>query len=219
MRKMALALLSAVVAGLLMVPSSVSAKTLSIEVVDRTGDVAIVYDVEAYEYRALYGDNSPIVQTGYFDMTLFRFSLKGNIYTFGMELAADLPQEGDPLPQGVGLLQYTLWLDEYWWDWISDDPAYFIVVLRYDGSSYSAALLEWPSEEIIMSLPFIIEGPRFEVKFSADWMENIPTFWLFPAVVAYFGECPMMSWPDLIDCDADAPGQVVNSIPWPPSES
>jgi hypothetical protein len=216
MRKVIAALVSLVVVGLLMVPGSVSAKSISIEVEDRIGDVAPLYTARTYDYVALYGDNSPIVQAGYFDMTLFWFGLKGDTYTFGMEMVGDLPQEGDSLPQGVELLQYTLWLDQEAWDWLPySGISYFIIVLQYDGLSYHAALYEYISGDEVMELPFTVSGPRFEVRFSADSITNIPTFWLFPSVAVYFGNCPLESFVDLVDYTADAPGQVYTSIQWP----
>ena len=217
MRKTTLVSLSAVVAGLLMVPGSVSAKTLSIEVEDRIGDVAAAYDYNTYDYAALLGEGTPIVQAGYFDMTLFWFSLKKDVYTFGMEMATDLPDEGNPLPSGIKLIRYTLWLDEESWDWVSDVPSYYMVVLWYDGTSYSAELLEWPSKMAITSLSFAVEGPRFEVEFPASWMGGIESFWLFPAVNAFHSQNPEVEvWPDMLDYDSGTPGQEYASLPWPP---
>lgn len=219
MRTVVVVLASLVVVGMLIVPGSVSAKTLSIEVEDRTGDIAAAYDYTTYDYAALLGDNTPIVQAGYFDMTLFRFSLKKDTYTFGMEMAADLPKEGDPLPSGIKLIRYTLWLDEESWDWVSDIVDYYMVVLWYDGTSYSAELLEWPTKVAITSLSFTVEGPRFDVEFPTSWMEGIESFWLFPAVNAFHSQNPEIEvWPDLLDYDPDAPDQEYTSVRWPPSE-
>ena len=223
MKKVIVALVSLVVVGLLMVSGSVSAKPISIKVEDRIGDVGPMYTAETYDYVALYGDNSPIVEAGYFDMKLFLFSQKGDTYSFGMEMAGDLPQEGDPLPQGVSLLQYTLWLDPEAWDWSPYAfPSYFVIRFQYDGSSYHAGLYEYVQEEQgdeLMELPYKIIGPRFEVGFSADSIENIPSFWLFSSVVVYFGDCPWKTFVDSIDYGAGAPGQEWTSIPWPPPES
>jgi len=213
-----MALLSALVVGLMIVPGDAVAANLYLEVEDRVGDVAFAYDIDIYDYRTLLGEDSPIVKAGYFDMVLFWFGLKGSTYTYGMELAADLPQEGDALPQGVRLLQYSLWLDKDWWDWTPGVESYFMIVLQYDGSAYSAALLEWPSQAVIMPLPFTIDGPRFEVKFSADSIDNIESFWLVAAVLAFFGEEMCRMWPDAIDSEAGAPGQIITSIPWPSPE-
>lgn len=208
--------MSAVLTGLLLCPSSVSAKTLSVEVEDRIGDVASRYDIDTYDYCALYGETSPIVQAGYFDMTLFEFSLTGNTYTYAMELAVDLPKEGDPLPDTIHMVQYMLWFDSDSWDWVEPGLTLFMVVLQYDGIAYSAALLDYPSFEVIMPLSFAIDGARFEVKMSAKAIDGLSTFWLFPSVLAYPGTSnPGYLWPDIADPNA-APGQEYNSIPWPP---
>ncbi|MDH3366167.1 MAG: hypothetical protein OEM29_09255, partial [Thermoplasmata archaeon] len=199
MTRVTVAMLSAVVAGLILVPGSVSAKAAMITVSDSLGDIAVNYDYTAYEPRIIWGDNTQISEAGYFDMTLFWFGLKGTSYTFGMELAADLPQEGDPLPSSVGLVQYMLWLDKDSWNWYEDDLTLFMVVLQYDGASYSAALLDYPSHEVIMPLPFTVNGAMFEVEFSADSIDNTPAFWLFPSVLAYYGQGASYWWTDIAD--------------------
>jgi len=222
MRRMIVALVSAVVAGMMLVPGSVSAKPLSIVVEDRVGDIASVADYDTLDYIALYGD-TPIVQAGYFDMKWIFFSQKGDTYTFGMEMAADLPQEGDSLPEGVSLLQYTLWLDAEAWDWtpFPEYPCYGVVKLLYDGASYHAGLYTYvpnePGDEI-MELPFSVDGPKFQVKFTADSIGNVPEFWLNIWVIAYHGECPNKTWLDYVDPDAGAPGQLYVSILWPSPE-
>ena len=208
--------MSAVLTGLLLGPSSVSAKTLSVVVEDRIGDVASNYDTDTYDYCALYGEMSPIAQAGYFDMTLFEFSLTGNTYTYAMELAADLPNEGDPLPDTIHLVQYMLWFDRDSWDWVEPGLTLFMMVLQYDGSAYSAALLDYPSWEVTMPLSFTTDGARFEVRMSAKAIDSLSTFWLFPSVLAYPGTgSSVYLWPDIADPNA-TPGQEYNSIPWPP---
>ncbi len=225
MRRVIVALVSVVSAGMMLVPGSVSAKPLSIAVEDRVGDIASVVDSDTLDYIALYGD-TPIVQAGYFDMMWLFFSQKGDTYTFSMEMAADLPQEGDPLPEGVSLLQYVLWIDPEAWDWSEYAfPSYCVVRLQYDGSSYHAGLYTYipdaPGDEI-MELPFSVDGPRFQVKFTtdsiADWIGDASEFWLCPWVIGYHGECPWRIWCDYVDPDAGAPGQLYASIPWPPPE-
>ncbi|HUV62238.1 MAG TPA: hypothetical protein VMW71_08785 [Thermoplasmata archaeon] len=212
MRKVVAYLVSAIVAGLLLVPGCASAKAIMLIVPDEVGDLGVNWDYETYLPKSTWGDNSQIAQAGYFDRTLFWFGLKGNTYTFGMELAADLPQEGDPLPAGVTLAEYGLWLDKEAWDWVTPVEGYFMLVFRYDGVSYSAALLDWPSETVKMYLPFTIDGPRFEMEFSADSIDNLETFWLFTCVVVYFGQS-LPLWPDSFDLDS-VEGQIVTSIPW-----
>lgn len=216
MRRAIVAVVSAVVAGLLLVPGCASAKAVTLTVPDEAGDIGIIFDYETYLPKSTWGENSQIAQAGYFDRTLFWFGLKGDTYTFGMELAADLPQEGDPLPAGVTLAEYGLWLDGEAWDWVTPVEDYCALVLRYDGVSYSAAMLDWYSETVTMYLPFTIDGPRFEMKFSADSIGNIETFWLFTCVDVYFGQ----SLPWMVDAfDLDSvEGQMVTSIPWSPLE-
>ena len=218
MRNTIIVILSLLAVGLVSVPKGVSAETLSIEVDDRVGDLAPAYDSDTWDVRVVYGENTLFARDGYFDMTLFEFSLTGNKYTYSMELAADLPNEGDPLPAGIGLVQYMLWFDKDSWDWVEPDLTLFMVVLQYDGSTYSAALLDYPSWEVIMPLKFAIDGARFEVKFSAEAIDNLSTFWLYPSVLAYTGNSELYHWLDIADLNA-APGQEYNSIPWPPPEA
>lgn len=216
MRKTIVAVMSLVVVGMLVVPGSVSAKTLSVEVEDRVGDVAAAWDYSTYDYAALLGDGMPIVKVGYFDMTLFQFSLKKDTYTFSMEMAADLPEEGDPLPTSVRLARYSLWLSTESWDWVSDVVDYYLMVLWYDGASYSAELLACPSHEVITSLPFEVEGSRFSVDLPASWMGGVESFWLLPAVNAFHSQNPEIElWLDMLDPDADVPGLEYTNIPWP----
>ncbi len=215
MRRAVVALVSAIVAGLLLVPGCASAKAFTLTVPDEVGDIGIIFDYETYLPISTWGKNSQIAQAGYFDMTLFWFGLKGNTYTFGMELAGNIPQEGDPLAPGVTLVEYALWLDKEAWDWVTFVESYFMLVFRYDGVSYSAALLDWPSETVKMYLPFTIDGPRFEMEFSADSINNIETFWLFTSVDVYFGQAlPWMV--DGFNLDS-VEGQIVTSIPWDPA--
>ena len=218
MKRVTIASVSVAIASLMLIPNSVSADDMYLEVEDRVGDVAFAYAYEIFDYQVLLGKGSPIVKAGYFDMTLFWFGLEDGTHTYGMQLAADLPEEGDPLPAGVRILQYMLWLDKDSWDWTAAVESYFMVMLQYDGLEYSAALLEWPSMAVIMQLPFAIDGPRFEVTFSADSIDNIQSFWLCVGVLAILGDPLTRMWSDIFDYDAGAPGQVITSIPWPPEE-
>jgi len=218
MRKAILALVSLVVIGMLVIPGSASAKTTSVEVEDKTGDVTASWNLETCDYQALLGDGMPIVRAGYFDMTLFHFGLKKDTYTFSMEMAADLPEEGDPLPTSVRLARYSLWLSTESWDLVSADIVdYYLIVLWYDGLSYSAELLTSPGKEVITSLSFAVEGPRFSVELPTSWMEGIESFWLFPAVNAFHSKNPEIElWLDMVDPDADVEGLEYTSIPWSP---
>jgi len=218
MRKTALTFVSLIVVGMLVIPVSASAKTTLVEAEDRTGDVTASWNIETCDYRVLLGDGTPIVRAGYFDMTLFQFSLKKDVYTFSMEMAADLPGEGEPLPTSVRLARYSLWLSAEPWDLLSADIVdYYLIVLWYDGVSYSAELLTSPGKVVITPLSFAVEGPRFSVELPASWMEGIESFWLFPAVNAFHSSNPETElWLDMVDPDADVQGLEYTSIPWPP---
>jgi hypothetical protein len=222
MKRLTLPFASIAIAMTLLIPGCVSAVNLKLIVEDRLGDVAPMYTADTYDYTGLFGPNSPIVQAGYFDMRYFMFSQKGSTYTFGMEMAADLPQEGDPLPQGVTLLQYTLWLDPEAWDWSPYSvPSYFVIRFQYDGLSYHAGLYTYVQEDpgdLLAELSYKISGSSFEVRFTADSIGDLPTFWLWPCVVAYFGNCSWKTYIDCVDYNAGAPGQLWTSIPWPPPE-
>jgi hypothetical protein len=213
MRRIVVALVSAVVAGMMLIPGCASAKAVTLTVPDEVGDIGIIFDYETYQPISTWGKNSQIVQAGYFDRTLFWFGLKGNTYTFGMELAGKLPQEGDPLAPGVTMVEYPLWLSKDAWDWVTPVEEYFKILLRYDGVHYSAVLLDQPSLEVKMYLPFTVDGPRFEMQFTSDSIDNIETFWMFISVDIYFGQ----SLPWMVDgFDLDSvEGQIVTSIPWP----
>lgn len=203
----------------LLIPGSVSAVNLKLIVEDRLGDVSPVYTDRTYDYVTVYGENSPIIQAGYFDMRYFLFSLKGNTYTFGMEMAADLPHEGDPLPQGVVQLEYELYLDRDAWDWGPTwEPSYFNIRLTYDGLNYHAGLYAFAPQgqgEELMALPFEVEGPSFEVMFTVDSVDGLTEFWLLPVVFGWFGGCPYRTWLDFTDYNAGVTGQLWTSIPWP----
>lgn len=213
--------MSAIIVGLMSVPGSASGTdAYYVEAEDRVGDVSFCYDFEAIDYRTLLGKNSPIVKAGYFDMTLFWFAQDGDAYTFGMQLATDLPQEGDPLPAGMSRVQYEVYLDEEAWDWVTPVKSYFEVFLGYDGSHYSAVLQAPGTPEPLAYLEYEIAGPRFEVQFSASDIGNLEKFWLgAPAVTILMGGSTVVElWPDIIDVDANAPGQLWTSIEWPPTE-
>jgi len=217
MRKGVVALLSAIIVGLMAVPCNASGTSLYyVEAEDRVGDVSFCYDFNVLDYRTLLGESSPMVAAGYFDMMLLWFSQEDDMYTFGMQLAADLPQEGDPLPCGVQRVQYEVYLDEDAWDWSTPVKSYFEVYLGYDGSHYSAVLRLPGTTEPLAYLEYEITGPKFEVRFSAADIGNLEEFWLgAPAVTILMGGSITELWPDIIDPNA-AEGQVYTSIEWPP---
>jgi hypothetical protein len=196
----------------MMLAQPVSAGT-SMIIPDRTGDLGNTYSWVTGEIQGKWGDKSPVGKTGYFDMVSVWFGQKGKTYTFGMQLAADLPQAGDALPEGITLVEWNLWISLDAWEPPAPVRDLFLIALKYDGSDYSTILLDCPTNTVIATPSFTIDGPTFEIEFSADTIGDLPsTVWLIPIVKVW--------WPGtFVNTDrADPgamPGQVMWSIPWP----
>ena len=214
MRKLVVALLSAIVVGLLLVPSGVSAGTKMTVVQDRAGDLCKHYNWSTGEPRHVLGDNTPVVTAGYLDIVSAWLAQKGKMYTFGMELAAGLPQEGKALPCGMSLATWQMIIESAGpWDPYNPLPFAYFVTLTYDGSSYSASL--WDVDMRVMTpLQFTHDGPKIQMVFSEDSIGGLSTFWWSFDVEVYFG-VGGWSMPDNPDPGA-SPGQVYWDIPWPP---
>jgi hypothetical protein len=199
--KVTLAVASTLVIALI-VAMPASAGTVTMKVADGTGDVG---------RNSWAHVNDPVAKTGYFDMVSTWLSQKGKTYTFGMELASLLPEEGSPLPVPIKTAEWLLWIDSYPWS----APLYTLS-LYYDGSSYSAILLD-VSTMVTTPLPFTIDGTKFQVDLSQDLVGNLAGLWWSPAVRLWWG--PMGSvaeWlVDLVDFGV-APGQDGIDLPWPP---
>src|SRR3990170_123407 len=143
MRKVLVALLCAIVTGLMLAPSGVSAAT-TMTVQDSTGDIGFGIDPKTGLIMQTWGDNTPIAKAGYFDMASVSLSQKGKTYTFGMELAAALPKEGSPLPGGIHLAEWAMWIDPSPYNYFTNPVApLFLIALRYDGSSYAAFVMDY----------------------------------------------------------------------------
>jgi hypothetical protein len=92
-KKTVVALLSVIVAGLMLVPGSVSAGSVTIKATDSLGDLGPKYDAASAETVVFWPDSMPLTRVGYLDMTSwwFAYSSKDKTYTFGMEVANSLP--------------------------------------------------------------------------------------------------------------------------------
>ena len=195
-----------------MLVQPVSAGTM-IKVQDTEGDLAKSYYVETGEPKTGWGDNAPVVQAGYFDMVSAWLGQKGKTYVFGMELAADLPQEGTALPPGISAAAWILWIEPEPWTPTKPVASTFILYLLYDGSVYSAGLIDVVAD-VTTSVPFAVDGPMFELTFSADSIGNPTSFWWTGGLNVFWG-AGGWAMVDAIDPGA-APGQVYWDIPWPP---
>lgn len=206
----------------LMLVQPVSAGAASVVVPDRPDDLGKMYDLETCDVTVGWRENTVIAKAGYFDALSYSLSLKDKTFAFGMELAAALPIEGSALPTGIKHVAYTMWIDAAPWHPVyNPTPSMFTVVLNYDGSKYYAALIEGEDilGNVLETLPFTVQGSRFEVQFSAASIGSPESFWWLPCVHVWDGPVGTEAqwWFDTTDPNA-CPGQVWWSIPWPLSE-
>lgn len=213
-RKTAIAVaLSFIIVLLLAMP--VSAGSKMIVVPDTKGDISKNYDFGTGEPRHGWGENTPVVAAGYFDIVSAWLAKQGKLYTFGMELATDLPQEGQALPCGINSAYWEMIIESAGpWDPYNPLPFAYYMILMYDGSRYSANLLDIGTG-VMTPLPFTHAGPTFQILFSEDSIAGRSTFWWSFCVEAYFG-VGGWSMPDNPDPGA-SPDQVYWDIPWPPA--
>ena len=216
MRKVMVAVLSAIVVGLMLVPSGVSAGITTVVVQDRTGDLGFGVNGTG-EISKLWADNAPVAQAKYLDMASAWLSQKAKTYTFGMELAAALPKEGSALPGGIKLVEWAVWIDPSPYN-VNTNPVLplFLIALRYDGSSYSAFVLD-RGTMVTTSVPFSIDGSKLQLQFSEASIGNRAFEWWSPMVREWTGPLGTSGYwfVDAVDYRLN-PGQVYYDIPWPP---
>jgi len=223
MRKVVVALLSAIVVGLMLIPSVSAGKSVMVTVPDREGDLA-KYNVQVTIWRAngvaistipSWGDNAPVLQSSYVDMVSVSFGMVKGTYVFGMKLAADLPQAGTPLAPGIVYLTWTLWIEDGPWTPTSGSSTLYQAGLDFDGSSYYAWLFDYRTGAET-PLPFTIDGSTFQLQISPASIDNLSSFWweggTFVAKQSYFAPPWLI---DAMDMGV-APNQVGTSLPWPP---
>lgn len=222
MRKVIVALLSAIVVGLMLVPSGVSAGSMTIKAADRLGDLGPKYDAASADTVVFWPDTMPLTSVGYLDMTSwwFAYSSKDKTYTFGMEVAKPLPNAGSPLPGGFKEVKWLVWLDMGAWNpkYAPTVGSYYTIQLIYDGSEYVAELTQGGSwGPLVSTLPFSVDGSKLQIQFSAASIGNLKSFWIMPCTVVLWSLQPYSGYWDLDSTDPGAaPGQVWWSVPWPP---
>lgn len=207
--------MSVVVIGLMLVPGGASALTMTVAQ-DSVGDVGIAIDMKTGTIRDTLSPSVPLVKAGYLDMVSVSLSQKGKIFTFGMELAAALPEEGTPLPNQIQLALWELWIDPAPYI-VYPAPPVGLIALKYDGSSYSAFVCDWATM-IEAPIPFSVDGSMLELRFTAAQLSNAVISWWAPLVEIYLGPLGTIAsaFIDAVDLGA-APGQVGLDLPWPPS--
>jgi len=136
-----------------------------------------------------------------------------------MELAAALPEEGSSLGRVVERVEWAMWINPSPWNFATNPvPALFKIALLYDGSMYSAELRDATTGAMLASLPFTVNGAKFQVEFSAASIGDLPSFWWEPTVRIWQGLLGSAgySFLDAIDWGS-APDQVYYDFPWPPA--
>ena len=215
MRKEIVALLCAIVAGLMLAPTGVSAGTSKIMVSDQAGDLMLSFDPDTCEFTHVWQVTTPVAKAGYFDILSFSLAQKGKVYTFEMQVAADLPKEGTRLPTGFNNVQWIMWIElEPWNPVYNNVDSLFKIGLLYDGSRYAAKLTDYATGEVLATLSYAIDGPKLQIQFSADSIGNLESFWWMPYTRVQWSVPPAGYWAlDTTDPGA-VPGQIWWDIPW-----
>lgn len=218
--------ISFIIALMLAIPVSAGTGTQEIVVQDRTGDLMLQYDADTCDNTVVWPDDTPIAQVGYFDMLRFWLSqevsgngkTKTDTYSFGMELAAELPQEGSPLPYGFDFVAWLMWIDVEPWNPVynPDAETLFTIQLVYDGSTYVAELRKGLSAGPVLEyLNFGINGSEFELKVSAASIGDMDSFWWMPCTRVQWGILGSDGFWSIDTTDPGAvDGQVWWDIPW-----
>jgi hypothetical protein len=202
----------------MMVGQPVSAGTITLKVNDAKGDLGPKFDWSTCEVLVAWPDSTSLTKVGYFDMLSFwlSYSTKEKTYTFGMELASALPEQGSGLPTGFKLVKWLMWIDPEPWNMkYNNIMSLYTIQLTYDGSIYAAALKDYATGEVIATLPFAAEGSTLQIEFTASSIGNLKSFWFMPCTVVVWAVTGAGYW-DLDSSDPGAaPGQVWWDIPWP----
>lgn len=217
MRRAMIGALSAIVAGLMLVPGSVSAGTLTMVVEDPEGDLGFGLDPKTGGIMHLWEENTPVAQAAYLDMVSTWLSLKKETYTFGIEAAAALPEEGAALPGGIKLVEWALWIDPSPYNYITNPVApLFLIALRYDGSSYSAFIQDYATM-LMVPAQFSVAGATLEIQFTAESIGYLDLEWWSPLTREWTGPIGSSGYwfVDAVDLEP-IDGYVYVDLPWPP---
>jgi hypothetical protein len=217
MKRAMIGLLSAIVAGLMLIPGSVSAGTLTMVVEDPEGDLGFGVDMKTGGIARYYEGGNPVGAAAYLDLVSTSLSLKKDIYRFGMEMAAALPEEGSPLPEGVKLVEWAMWIDPSPYNVLINPVApLYLIALRYDGSSYSAFILDYATM-LTAPIAFSVDGSALQLKFTSASIGDLAFEWWSPLVRAWWGTLGSAGYwfVDAVDLPL-VDGYAYVDLPWPP---
>lgn len=191
MRKLVVALLSAIVVGMMLaMPVSAGSKTAMFY--DRQGDLgkALVCGGQgSHEWGDMlsyWSGDSPLANAGYLDMLSGWVTVKGGTVTMGITLASPVPVNGN-LPDGVKEVRWV-WL---YWTTIETTASSFYasygVYILWNGDGLSAVFVDRSSGSAPYTLTYldslIVDGNVMTVTIS---LASIP------GVVAWF--CQTQAW-------------------------
>jgi hypothetical protein len=221
-RRVVIALLSSIVVGVLLIPSSVSAEPMKTTISDRPGDLAmydVVFGVAKASGKTIsapsWGDNAPMKKVGYLDMVSLSFgTLDDGTYEFEVIVAGDSPQAGDALPHGIKLVAWLLWIDTPPWTPGNPVPSLFEIWVQYDGTGYAAVCRNTATRALTL-VPFTMGASSFQMQISPDLIGNPASFWWSAATFALTNYNTLGWMVDLNDVEK-VPGQVWFDMPWPP---
>ncbi len=204
--------------ALMMLAQPAAAATITYAVEDPLGDLGFGIDPKTGGVMQTWGDNTPVVKAGFLDMALTWLSQKGKTYTFGMEMGAALPEAGSPLPGGMKVVEWAVWIDPSAFNIIIDPcvPLY-LIALRYDGSAYEAFLLDYATMEKT-PIGFSIDGAKLQLQFTAADIGNLVIQWWSPLVREWTGPVGTSGYwfVDAVNLPL-VDGYAYIDLPWPPA--
>lgn len=225
MRKVAVALLSVIVVGLMLAMPVSAGKAMVVVVPDREGDLGmynvllVVGPTPATQVPdPRWQDNTPVGEASYMDMVSVSIAMVRSKYVFSMELVGDLPPVGDPLPSGSRYAGWMWWLETGPWDPMSAiiPKTYFQVCLELDESGYSAGIYDVQNDWAYTPAQFTIDGATFQIEVPEKMLGGLESFWW--SAGTWFAKEYMWAWPWFVDMTdpGNDQGQVGYDFPWPP---
>ncbi len=217
-RRTAIALTLTFTIGLMMLAQPVLGATLTSVVSDPKGDMGFGVDPKTGGIMQTWQKDSLVAKANYLDIVSMSLSQKAKTYTFSMEMAAALLNEGSPLPGGFKTVEWGMWIDPSPYNFLTNPVApLFLISLRYDGSGYSAMIVDY-STMAAKSIPFSIDGASLQLQFTASSIGNLQSFWWSPLTRFWMGPVgtPGYWFVDSVDLPL-VDGYAYIDLPWPPA--
>lgn len=223
MKRAVVALVSAAVVGLMLIPSTVSAVPITSTVSDREGDLGM-YDVlfgvgknsgNVIPVVPSWGGNAPMKKVSYLDMKSLSFGEIDEVtYAYEVTVAGNLPQVGDALPHGIKVVAWLLWIDSPPWTPENPAPSVYEIWVQYDGTGYAGIFRNTATGEIAF-VPFETDLSSVRIEISKDMIGSPEGFYWSGATFALTNWNTLGWMVDINDLEK-VPGQVWFDMPWPP---